>query len=239
MRKCILAFLLTISGGFVLALPLVVPEGPTTAAAARIESVPETGRTDPSRRLVRGRTMAEVPREVEQAEPEPPEVAKADAASPEQEDERSLRLLLDDADTGRAVSMWVRLWRLGAPETEEWTRGDHVARKLSVGSQGVVLEGLAAGRYRLQCDGQRRSATDPPEFWVTGRTTAFTARLLLPKAYRARLVVFGEDGRRIELGRLRSRGSGSSHMRRWAPKWAAPRRRKGGKTTRSFHLGSG
>lgn len=188
--------------------------------------------------------------------PEPPEVREESPVSvpaapgPGEEDEIveirpdleaelvRLRLGLVDRHTGLPVAASVRLWRLGIPEDEEWTAGDHVERQLDLPEEGGLVERLPAGRYRVQCDDQREGSEDPPEF-VLAEDAARVLTVAMPRSFEVRLRVFDETLEPVTRGMLSDRTNSTYTRGPATPAWATPRRRKSDRLRSGMMMGVG
>lgn len=142
----------------------------------------------------------------------PPESADAPGETPAAGG-AALHLRLVDDDTGEAVTASVRLWRLDLGSARLFWSG-------KVPVEGAAIPDLPKGRYRVQCEDQRKGAPDPPEFVVPGRETARTLPLKMPRTFRARLLVFDEEGRSVTEGSLAHVGSRFSSRPDVRPGWA-------------------
>ena len=145
------------------------------------------------------------------------------------EGDATLTLRLISSDTGQPVASSVRLWRLGVPAGGGWTWGDQIQRLLDVQAGGVVVDDLPAGWYRVQANGQRKGAGDPPRFQVPDGPSSQDVEVAMPRTFRARLRVFDADGRELLEAALGSGAGGSTgRTNKTAPAWAEPRRPEGG-----------
>jgi hypothetical protein len=144
------------------------------------------------------------------------------------EGDATLDLRLVSSDDGQPVASSIRLWRLGVPAGGGWMGGDQIQRFVDVPAGGTVLENLPAGWYRVQANGQRRGAGDPPRFQVPDGPSSQDVAVAMPRTWRARLRVFAADGRELLEGALGSGAGGTTgRTERIAPDWALPRRPAG------------
>lgn len=118
---------------------------------------------------------------------------------PERRDAR-LFVRLADEETGEPADMRVHLWRLEVPEDEHWTERDVEIATLRIQATGGAVEDLDPGRYRLQCEGLRNGAEDPPSFLVRSGENDFKGAVRLPRTLDVHLRVYDEEGRPIERG---------------------------------------
>ncbi len=124
-----------------------------------------------------------------------------------------------------------RLWRLGVAENAAWTAGDELRATLFVPKDGVVVDRLPQGRYRLEYADRRIGAEDPSEFVLSIGMNERTVGVPNRRWFRLRLRLSDETGAPIVRSVRESAGGGSSHT--WAPLrcepaplWAMPRRPK-------------
>jgi hypothetical protein len=128
-----------------------------------------------------------------------------------------------DGNTGAPMAADLRLWRLGVAPGDGFTAGDQVQRVLSVPADGMRVDGLPLGAYRVEDRLIPVDADDPPAFDVTDTERA--VRLVLPRTrpHPVRLVLFDDAGRRIEqTGKVRILGD-SEHGADGCPPWSRPR----------------
>lgn len=137
-----------------------------------------------------------------------------------------LRIRLRDADSGEAVAMSGRLWRLRIPESAEWMEGDSMVREFSIPAEGALLLDLDRGAYRLELPEQRKSAGDPPEFQIGDGTEELLLEVFPPRIMRFWLVVVDEQGHRLEHAEAVLRGCSNHSTRIDRPSWAHPRIRQ-------------
>ncbi len=138
--------------------------------------------------------------------------------------DRALMLRLFNPETTALVSGRVHLWRLGLSETENWTAGDRLRVTVEVPRDGIVLENLPAGRYRVDADDHPLSATAPPEFELRAEYTGKEVAVRRLLSFRVTLRMRDHTGRPLA-------GRGFMHVptryRPLAPPpWAKPRERK-------------
>lgn len=135
-----------------------------------------------------------------------------------------LKLWLIDGDTGAPVAMPVTLWRLGVAEGNGWTGGDQIQMELPVAVGGAQVPDLPEGRYRLQCDEQRKGAPDPAGFTIEAGENVRHIKVLRPRKFHALLRVFDLEGNEIRAGLLETGRTGEHNKTTYrAPKWAKPR----------------
>jgi len=139
----------------------------------------------------------------------------------------ALRLGLVADTSCLGIASWVELWRLGIPETAEWTAGDHSQATARVGLGGHVFADLPPGRYRVSVYDQRAADEDPPAFDVGGDTTERTLFVSAPRTYRAFLRVYAETGSMVTVAQVTCGRENFSHSHA-EPEWARPRRLKRG-----------
>ncbi len=84
----------------------------------------------------------------------------------------SLELRLTDGSTGKPMPSGVILFRIDAPATYFWERGDQAVAFEFVGSKGFRFENLADGRYRPFILEERRYAVHQAVIEVAGDTQA-------------------------------------------------------------------
>jgi hypothetical protein len=138
----------------------------------------------------------------------------------------ALDLALRDPDTPGLVSAEIVLWRLGLPEDHNFTAGDRAEREVRVREGCVQVEGLPPGRYRVQCDDQRRDSRDPPEFSVHGPRTTVSLDVAMPREFRVRLKVIDERGEPLARGVIEEAPGCSLGLRPSIPDWVSLRRPK-------------
>jgi hypothetical protein len=131
--------------------------------------------------------------------------------------------------TGAPVPTRFDLWRLDAPGSGDWGRGDQRQVAMEERASEHVLARLPEGRYRVHAyDVRKEEAEDPPPFEVRGRRTHVTLELAAPRLVRATLVVFDETGRRIEAGVRQGSSSYVTFAPPAVPGWVVPRRSASG-----------
>jgi hypothetical protein len=136
----------------------------------------------------------------------------------------TLRVWLLSDHTGEPVEAAVRLWRLGVLEGQGWKGGDQIQREFKVTRQGGVVMNLPVGRYRLQCDEQRKGADDSAEFTIESGDNTRHITVSLPRKFPVRFRVFDLGGQEIREGTLETARLGYlSREVREAPEWADPR----------------
>jgi len=106
--------------------------------------------------------------------------------------------------TGESVASPVYLWRLDAPENENWGRGDQLQATVQVPVEGATIRDLPAGRYRARCAAEAEVGGDPPSFRVQGSWTEVVLELAVPRTYPAYVRLFDELGVELELAELRT-----------------------------------
>lgn len=242
-------FIGTLGVGLALMAPAIAHRVLDVADPQRAEPepalrLPSTAR-EAARPMRRGRLRMADPGPVELDEPDvdepdveaaglPVDAAKSPAAG------ETLDVRLVDAETGGPVDMRVGLWRLDLPETETLTAGDvAVEPSTGIGVGGLEFHGLPAGRYRLHCFGQRKGASDPPAFAVSGGRTEFAALVRPPREFRVWVEVYDENSTRLDTCDRRLTGSRSSSIGLRAPRWASPRRHKDEDRSVGMHVGIG
>lgn len=139
--------------------------------------------------------------------------------------ECTLALFLVDRATGAPLASKARLWRLDAPGNARWGRGDQCQRALTVPKEGLTLEGLADGRYRLDIAAEGVFAAAAAEFGVTGAFTRVVLEVETPGERDAWLVLCDPWGRRVQEAELRAGGGGRSFRSPETPAWARTRER--------------
>jgi len=121
------------------------------------------------------------------------------------------------------VASGVHLWRLDAPQNENWTQGDQLQASLHVPESGAFVYELRAGRYRARCGREVEGHHDPPAFLVKGPRTNVTLEIVLPTVHPLYLRIFDETGLEIR----EARGNMRAHsLRRRSPRdpaWRTPR----------------
>jgi len=141
----------------------------------------------------------------------------------------ALRLQLRDDECGEPVAHSVQLWRLGLVEDAEWYAGDHLQGSFEIPVEGLRIERLPHGRYRVYSDAFRTRSDDPPEFSVVGAETKIELSIPTRRSRRVFLRLYDEAGRLIQAGRYR-RGGGHVWTRSEVryPAWRVKRARKEG-----------
>lgn len=137
--------------------------------------------------------------------------------------ECALELSLVDRETGAPVLCKVRLWRLDAPPTEFWSRGDQLQVERIVSKDGSVFERLPEGQYRATCAAACFASPDPPPFLVRGERTLVRLEVDVARRRSAFLSLFDETG--VPIDRARMRRSGTIFVSRTAsePDWVLRR----------------
>ncbi|MCG3134700.1 MAG: hypothetical protein HMLKMBBP_02046 [Planctomycetes bacterium] len=162
---------------------------------------------------------------VERAEPEASGGASPHAVAQVGE----LRIVVVDADAGTPVRTDLRLWRLGVPEDAEFTAGDVLAGE-SASDAEPVFRDLVPGTYRVQLDGQRRDAEDPPAFGVAAGEVMQAVRFAAPRSFEMSFFAFDEEGRALTEASSKSGRRRTSEMHPGVPTWANPRQSKSAET---------
>lgn len=115
----------------------------------------------------------------------------------------TLLLRIVDLRTGEPLAGTVTLWRLDAPASEYWERGDQAQYSKGISEEGGLFENLAAGSYRAVCHAEREDASDPQAFRVSGALSEVTLELDLPLERTARVLLYDEDGTPIHVAEMR------------------------------------
>lgn len=157
------------------------------------------------------------PEEIEEAAPPP---------DPIELGECTLLLELVDRETLEYVESTVLLWRLDAPENEDWTSGDQLQTTVQVPREGVAIRDLPEGRYRARVTAELRSADDPPEFEVSGRETLVRLELSLPRSFPVTLRLFDETGTELRVAEGAPSGDDVAHFDYDHPGWLKRRELK-------------
>jgi len=134
-----------------------------------------------------------------------------------------LFMQLTSAETGEPVTSRVSLFRLDVPANEHYTAGDQMQVSREVPKAGLWIDALPEGRYRIHAHGQRHPSSDPGRFSVRGETTRVAFALPMPRRFRASLIVYDGQGRRLERAKRR-RGSYGFHSRRLNIPWRKERK---------------
>lgn len=150
---------------------LVAPAPPT--AAVRVAEVVPVVEDEPAARKWEGEGMP----------PDPIEVGPC-----------TLQLGVYDLATGEAIATSVALWRLDAPATEWWGRGDQLQTRVHVPVEGLAIHDLPEGAYRAVVYEQRGSSPDPVAFDVYAPRTSRAIGVDLPRRYSARILLVDETG---------------------------------------------
>jgi hypothetical protein len=155
----------------------------------------------------------------------------------------TLRLrLIGDAD-GNPVAMKYLLWRLGVPESADWTAGDQIECVATAPDEDVVWKDLAPGRYRLQCIDARDGGVDPPEFTVAHGANDVCIAVPNRRTFRLRLLLAGEDGaarrRCVRTSKRRDGGWCGTSGERLTPDLAEVRRPRIGRSEDTIFVGMG
>ena len=140
----------------------------------------------------------------------------------------TLRLRLRADPGGGAAAMRVRLWRLGVPEDAAYSEGDELRAALDVPEEGVTIERLPAGRYRVQCL-DARDAPDPPEFGISDGVNERDVEVPVRRGFRLRLRIVDENSAVVQRTMMCPGWTARAHSSEddLAPRWATPLRRKG------------
>ncbi|MCB9916629.1 MAG: hypothetical protein H6828_16000 [Planctomycetes bacterium] len=115
------------------------------------------------------------------------------------------------------------LWRLDAPPTEFYQRGDQLQAEVEVPEHGLWIDDLPAGRYRAVCREQVAGQDDPPAFEVRGLRDEVVLELAEPRRATARLFVYTADGTRVTRVTRLSDEDAVVFGRTYEPTWRAPR----------------
>jgi len=107
---------------------------------------------------------------------------------PVQQGSALLDLQLLDTATKQPVASFVELWRLDAPENEDWTSGDQLQDQAQVPVEGWTFPNLPEGGYRIVCHAQ---AWDEEVAAVDVRAprTRTTLSIVIPREFRILLDV--------------------------------------------------
>lgn len=139
-----------------------------------------------------------------------------------------LDLELVHALTGEPVSGTVHLWRIGAPETEDWSAGDVQVARVSVEAGAHRFADLVAGTYRLHAALQVRDADPLPAFEVVGGANRVRFEVVPAERHALQVALVDHGGQawpeRVEF---LSRGSTIELDYASKPTWARERRQKG------------
>ncbi len=138
--------------------------------------------------------------------------------------DRTLMLRLFNSETRVPVSGRVHLWRLGLPETVDWTAGDGYRAAVKVPKDGIELAGLPAGRYRVDADDQPLSAEPPPEFELRAVHNVKDIAVRPLRSFQVTLRVVDHTGRAVTARATMFTSGRDSTLR--PPSWAKPRERK-------------
>jgi len=154
----------------------------------------------------------------------------------------SLTLNLTSAESEQPVQATAELWRLDAPGNEHWKRGDQLQARLDVPREGIAVDNLPAGRYRVFSGDQRVNSADPPAFEVAGPRTVVTLSLPMPRKFHVHVRIYTESGH-VLLRATRDDLGGSTYAGTVdPPKWRKERWLKSGNWfggTRSLGIGCG
>jgi len=154
----------------------------------------------------------------------------------------SLTLNLTRAESGQPVQATVGLWRLDAPGNEHWKRGDQLQARLDVPVEGVAVDNLPAGRYRVFSGDQRVNSADSPAFDVAGPKTVVTLSLPMPRKFHVHVRIYTESGHVLLRATRDELGSSTYGGTLDPPKWRKKRWLKSGSCfggTRSLGIGCG
>jgi len=139
----------------------------------------------------------------DEAEAEVEEELEPQPKDPIEDGDCSFFVSLTSAETGAPVASSVKLFRLGAPGNEHWTRGDQLQADVKVPKEGIWIHRLPEGVYRIHAAAQRHPSDDPFRFTVRGSVTEKQFALPMPREFHARLVIVDERGRPVLSGRRR------------------------------------
>lgn len=157
---------------------------------------------------------------------------------PIEKGECALVLRLMDRSSGAFLASSVDLWRLDAPGNSKYTRGDQrQVRGIEVPEEGVRIEELPAGRYRVQCSASRDDAAGPPPFSVAPFETFMTVYIDRPEKRPAWLKIHDERGGLITEAEFRHLGRSGAVRVLERPQWAVGRELKDPGDT--IHVGGG
>lgn len=148
---------------------------------------------------------------------------------PEDEIERGtcvLHITVVD-ERGEPMATTIDLWRIDAPATEHYTRGDQLqAEGLSVQRDppGIEIDELPEGMYRAFLHGLAKTLEDPPSFRVEGARTSIELEMPQRRLRKIALRVLDHEGSQVLEGIRRMHGQ-SVHA--WnddtRPPWLQPR----------------
>lgn len=125
---------------------------------------------------------------------------------------------------GSPLASRISLWKVDAPESLTWTAGSQRQQVVEVPIEGLSIDGLAAGTYRVQVDECARNEDDPTAFEVReGARQRVVLRTLTPIDRPFHLRLFRMDGTRVERAHLARRRRGSNRRNHPSPPWATPR----------------
>ncbi|MEM7167016.1 MAG: hypothetical protein AAF581_16250 [Planctomycetota bacterium] len=123
----------------------------------------------------------------------------------------ALELHVLDRLTQQPVATKLELWRLDAPASEHWSRGDQRQARAEVDASGVVeIQDLPPWTYRVRCEAARVGSEDPAPFLVRGSLSQVTVEIDLPRTLPVTVHVFDENGQRVVEARSRIGSQGSS-----------------------------
>jgi len=221
---------------------VAVVSAPDDPVAARLTSAPAPATVPCSGPTLHGHPLPEAA----SPQTEPPEIIEeeielrwidpADAPpDPVETGDCSLVLeLTSDAD-GTPCATRFELWRIGEPGNQHWTAGDRRMATLETQDGRATAGYLAAGRYRVTADGQRRETEDPAAFDVQGALTVVALSLPMPRRFHVRLRVYDPAGRFVLRG-LKQSGGASSYSRSddRPPSWVQRRTLRKGLLNRGY-----